>query len=190
MTMQIVYGGSFNPPTLAHRRVVDFLDRALEPEKFSIVPVGNVYGKKDLAPDQHRLEMLKVAFRDKRHVIISDVELFDREYKGTFETLKRLEDEPPIAFVIGADHLLGLHRWKHIHKMLHQYRFIVLNRNQQSLKHIIERDAFLRYYRSRFILFESFEADESASSFRRTRDPALLDEKVYDYIEANQLYKG
>lgn len=55
-----VFGGSFNPPTVAHINLAkQVLEEMNEIEKVIFVPVSTKYNKKGLAPDEVRLNMLK-----------------------------------------------------------------------------------------------------------------------------------
>ena len=46
--MIILYGGSFNPPTLAHYGVVKLLNEVYNPDKIILMPVGCKYPKPNL----------------------------------------------------------------------------------------------------------------------------------------------
>ena len=56
--MQVVYGGSFNPPTLAHLAIIEYL--ATRYEKLIVIPNGKLYVKNGLIDFNHRIEMLKI----------------------------------------------------------------------------------------------------------------------------------
>ncbi len=188
--MHIVYGGSFNPPTLAHQRVHSFLNAELNPDTFTFLPVSTVYHKPGLAANHHRLMMLELTFKGEPGVIISDLEMRDHRFKGTYEALCALETPgEDTAFVIGADHLLGLYRWKQINKLLNRFKLIVLNRNNQPLSTIIRTHPFLSYYQDRLIVFEDFDMAMSASDFRTTKDERVLNDAVANYIREHELYK-
>ena len=58
--MNIVFGGSFNPPTKAHKLILDKLFLLFKPDNIIIVPVGDNYQKKGLIDYTHRLEMVKL----------------------------------------------------------------------------------------------------------------------------------
>ncbi len=188
--MHIVYGGSFNPPTKAHREVVEFLLEQCTPRRITLVPVGQAYQKEALEADAHRLEMTRVAFDDLAAVKVSDIECFDATFKGSYETLKRLDDGGDLAFVIGADHLKSLHTWINIKQMLTSYKMIVLNRDATPVETLINNNDLLKHYKQRFIVFESFDAPMSASQYRKTKDASLIDARVAEYIRTHNLYEG
>jgi len=190
MLMHVVYGGSFNPPTKAHLEVYEHLSEHLDITRFTFLPVGSVYGKRDLESDEHRYRMLETMVANKQDVVVSGLEMEDPRFKGTYRALKRLRrGQEPLAFVIGADNLLGLYRWKNINKLLDEFHFIVLNRGESDLDQVIEKNPFLRYHRESFILFPDFSIPVSSSTFRKTKDRSLLPKEVADYIDEQDLYK-
>ncbi len=189
IAMHIVYGGSFNPPTKAHFEVYRYLKRKLPVEKFTFLPVGGAYDKESLRYDEHRFKMLKVMTEGYDDIHVSDIELTDTTFQGTYESLKRLrKNDERLAFVIGADNLPTLHRWKNIHKMLTDFEFVVLNRKDADLDRIINRDHFLKHYRERFIVFEDFDMPLSSSDYRKTQNDELITPRVLEYIKQHNLY--
>ena len=62
--MIIVYGGTFNPPTVAHQLIAIKLLKTLNQE-IHLLPVGENYPWKSFyVPFKQRFEMLKLAFND------------------------------------------------------------------------------------------------------------------------------
>ncbi len=188
--MHIIYGGSFNPPTKAHEHVHAFLMRKLKPTKFTLLPVSTAYHKTGLTANHHRFAMLNLMFADSPRTVVSDYELNLDWFEGTYASLKALKTEgEETCFVFGADHLMGLYRWKHVHKLLHDFKLIVLNRDQTNIDRLIAIHPFLSYYKDRFIVFNDFESPYSSTQWRQNRDDALLDPRVKTYIKTHQLYK-
>ncbi|MFW5913591.1 MAG: nicotinate (nicotinamide) nucleotide adenylyltransferase, partial [Bacillota bacterium] len=102
--MHVVYGGAFNPPTKAHLDVFYFLDHEIRIDTFTYLPVGKAYAKDGLASNRDRLSMLNRMVAHLERVEISTLEMEDETFKGTYESLKRLQrNDEPMAFVIGAD---------------------------------------------------------------------------------------
>jgi len=189
--MRVVFGGAFNPPTKAHLEVYRFLSRKLPVERFIFLPVSDRYKKKGLAADHHRLRMLEIMTEDLPDVEVSDMEMQDESFKGTYTSLRRLSrPDLPTAFVVGADHLRGLPRWKDADKLLREFEIIVLNRDDEDLEAVIGQDAVLAGHRENIRVFEEFSFPVSASSFRKHKDENLVTPGVYAYIVENGLYDG
>ena len=182
--MNIVYGGSFNPPTIAHEAIVKELKEKFNPENLIIVPTGNSYKKKDLLSFKVRKEMLKLVFDD----IISDAEDI-KEYQGTINTLDILSKKySDIYFVMGADNLFNIKSWINYKELLQKYHFIVITRDDFNVLDFIKQN--LEEYKDKFKLI-SLDYDVSSSKIRKDvlKNKNLLNEKVFDYIIKNNLYK-
>ncbi|MGM0436257.1 MAG: nicotinate (nicotinamide) nucleotide adenylyltransferase [Bacillota bacterium] len=187
--MHVVYGGAFNPPTKAHLDVYYFLHHKVTVEKFIYLPVGNVYGKDAMIEGKHRFAMLKRMVSGLSDVEISTIELDDETYKGTYESLRELkEDDTPMAFIIGADHLKSLNSWKHSDRLLKDFQCIVLNRDKEDLESLIEKDAYLREHKQNIHVFSDFKVDVSSSEFRDTLNENLVVPGVFNYILEHGLY--
>ncbi len=191
IAMRVVFGGAFNPPTKAHLEVYRFLTDKLPVESFVFLPVSNRYKKKGLVADSHRLRMLEIMTKDLPDAEVSDLEIRDDSYQGTYASLVRLaRPGQKTAFVIGADHLERLPHWKEAEKLLTEFVIIVLNRGNRDLADIIGTDSFLKRHKRNIRTFPGFDLPVSASSFRQQKDKRLVTRGVYAYIEENGLYGG
>ncbi len=190
--MKIVFGGAFNPVTNAHILVYKFLKKKLKVEEFIFLPVSNAYTKSELASNYHRLNMLKIATKQFNDVVISDLEINDLNYLGTYQALIRLADKKnsELSFVIGADNLLKMHKWINIEGILSEFKIIVLGRNKLNIEKIISENELLNKFKKSFLIYEQFDVDISSTSFRKTFDKTKLDSEVYQYIIDHNLYRG
>ena len=189
--MHIVYGGAFNPPTRAHLEVYHFLKKNLPLKRFTYLPVSNAYTKSELVSNYHRLNMLKLMTKDYPDIAISDLEIQDHDFLGTYQSLIRLSDDDyqETAFVIGADNLADLKNWKMAESLMSEFRIIILNRENIAIDSLIENDAVLQKHRHNFILFSRFLSPVSSTEFRKTLDPSMVTDDVYEYIKKHGLYK-
>ena len=55
------FGGSFNPPTIAHIELAKKAIKGKELDKVIFVPIGDFYQKDNLESLDNRIEMLKLA---------------------------------------------------------------------------------------------------------------------------------
>ena len=87
-----IFGGSFNPPTIAHINLAkQILDKMKNIEKIIFVPVSTKYNKQGLAPDEDRLELLKTICQDHPNMEVSSLELNIPRQLYTIETLKIMQ---------------------------------------------------------------------------------------------------
>ena len=115
-----VYGGSFNPPHIAHAMIISWLLWSGRAEQVLIVPVfryafEGVHEKK-LQPFDLRLAWAKSAFSQfQPHVEILDIERHLPSPSYTIDTLNVLQKKRPnddLFLVLGADSRSSLHAWK------------------------------------------------------------------------------
>lgn len=189
--MIIVFGGAFNPPTIAHKEIYHLITKQLDVTKFIFLPVSKKYSKANLIDDYHRINMLEIMCEHLKNAIVSVMETEDEKFLGTYKSLLRIRGLFPkqtIAFVLGADNLEHLHHWKHAEKLLNDFLFIVIKRDQKDLKTIIESNPLLLKHKNHFTFIDHFESNVSSTLFRETLDPYYVDEDVYHYIMKNELY--
>ena len=69
------FGGSFNPPTIAHEIIAKEIAKEFNLDKVYFVPVGDFYNKKDLIDERKRFEMLNL-------ITDSNIDVLDIELKA------------------------------------------------------------------------------------------------------------
>lgn len=109
-------GGSFNPAHEGHRHVAQRAMRALRlDEVWLLVSPGNpLKPVAGMAPLAERLASAR-RIADGRRIIATDIEarLGTRYTADTLAKLRRRFPRARFAFIIGADNLVQLPRWKH-----------------------------------------------------------------------------
>lgn len=185
--MNIVYGGSFNPPTIAHKAIVEELIEKFNPKNLIIVPTGNSYDRKDLLDFKYRFDMLKIAFPN---CVISDIEINNQKYRGTLYTLDLLsKDYDDLYFVMGADNLLQIKTWIRYEELFKKYNFIIMRRNDLDIDSFISNE--LLKYKDHFQIID-VDYKVSSTKIRENLEDNknMLQIEVYEYIKKNNLYKG
>jgi nicotinate-nucleotide adenylyltransferase len=184
--MILVYGGAFNPPTIAHKAIMLYLMDLYKPNQFIFLPVGDIYPKTGLISYQHRHNMLK-CFCESDLITISDFEQ-QPAFKGSISALDHFKQlyQDDITFILGADNLKHIKSWIESDRLLTSYHFIVIDRDHQAKKIIKD----LKLDPNRFQLIE-LDLKENASSFRQ--DPNAfkhyIDPCVLAYIKQEKLYE-
>jgi nicotinate-nucleotide adenylyltransferase len=191
--MIVVFGGAFNPPTIAHKAIYSHITSQLNVELFIYLPVSNHYTKRSLESNFHRMQMLNVMTKSFDNVIVSPMEFEDPEYFGTYQSLIRIQERYPkneVVFVIGADNLYKLHKWINAEALLSEFRFIVLSRDIVPMDELFRNDPFLKRHQKQFILLSPFQSIVSSTEFRESFNPELVDKAVFEYIKLHNLYRG
>lgn len=188
--MKVIFGGAFNPVTKAHMMVYEYVTSKLDVEEFIFLPVSSAYTKSDLASNYHRRNMLQLATEQLDNVRVSELEMNDSDFLGTYQSLIRFSDseQVEIGFVVGADNLIGMEHWINIEGILSEFKIIVLARNNLNIESLIRNNPVLEKHRSSFIICDDFNVDISSTSFRETMDQNDVPKAVYEYILENKLY--
>jgi len=127
-----MFGGAFDPPHLAHRRLAQTALEQLDLDVLHILPTGQAWHKaRTLSPAEHRLAMCQLAFGDLPRTRIDSREILRQGPSYTADTLAELAREYPGAtlfVVLGADQLLTFKSWVHWPEVLARAQLAVANR--------------------------------------------------------------
>jgi nicotinate-nucleotide adenylyltransferase len=109
-----IFGGSFDPPHLAHTLLIDYAQSAYELERVLVVPTySHAFGKR-LAPYDDRVRMCELACAEMKRVEVSRIESelpTPSLSVNTIEALSRRFAGVRLRFLIGADILAEAHAW-------------------------------------------------------------------------------
>lgn len=172
----VVMGGSFNPPTIAHQKILLSAVNALRADYGIFVPSSDAYvrrkmrrqtGEKLILSEQTRLEMLKKMCEDDERFRISTCEYQDDGKGHTFDTLSKIQEHYPDAllyFLIGGDKLSILTRWHRKGEFFDQFEFAVVKRHGDNPEQQIEENRMLAGYRGIFHIIPELEGISEISS--------------------------
>lgn len=124
-----LFGGTFNPPHLAHLMMANEVAATLQLDEVRFMPnaVPPHKVKAGDATAAQRLEMTRLAISDN---ILFTLEPFEIERGGvsyTYDTMKLLTAREPdvqFYFIIGGDSMDDLHTWYHIDELVQLVRFV------------------------------------------------------------------
>jgi len=126
-------GGTFNPVHEGHLSIAREALRLFDLEAVWFIPCGLPPHKPadNLAPNQDRLAMLRLAIADEPRFQALSIE-FDRPGTSyTLDTITALQEQHPgqsFVFIIGADTLPELHTWHQPLEILKRIRIVSLAR--------------------------------------------------------------
>ena len=113
------FGGSFNPPTIAHFEIVRIALKKFELDKVIIIPMGDKYQKKDLILFKHRFNMLKTMFKNYPNVEISNMQENQKEISYAIDCFKEIDNiykNDERFFIMGLDNFSKINTWKNRRK--------------------------------------------------------------------------
>lgn len=211
--LHAILGGTFDPIHYGHLRPAEALAAQVGLQKVTLMP-NNVppHRPQPLASPAQRIAMVRLAIADNPLFEIDLREMQRDSPSYTLETLEALRAErgahQPLAFIIGQDSLLTLHRWHRWQELLSFCHLLVCQRpgyrsemdtpeRQQWLnRHLTQHAQALQQTPAGLIfLAETPRIDISATEIRaRRRQGAscrdLMPLAVSDYIDREGLYSA
>lgn len=180
------FGGSFNPPTIAHLEIVKTALNKFNLDRIIIVPMGDKYDKKGLLPFKYRYQMLEIMFKNFDNVEISSLQVNqqNRTYAiDTFEIIDEKYKNDERFFIMGLDNFVNIKKWKDSEKLLDNRKYIVFKRN--SLQEEISNKN-VQY----FDIEQNISSTIARNKIKSGKDLTnVLENSVIDYINQNGLYK-
>ena len=119
-----LFGATFNPIHLGHLRAAEEVREMLKLDLVYFVPASSPPHKPEgeLAPAEHRLQMVRLATKGNRHFMASDAEVRRAGRSYTIDTAKHftttLRHQAQIFILIGSDQFLELETWKDCDELL------------------------------------------------------------------------
>ncbi len=192
-----VFGGAFNPVHNGHINLVNHYINLLKPDKLLIIPTANPPHRENnnFVRQEHRFNMLKLAFDFYSKVEISDIEFNMQGKSYTYNTIceiKKLYDNADIYLIVGEDQFLYFDKWYEYQKILDEVTVCTAQRNKnkaQKLKDFAKNVLnSKKYIIADFdpVIVSSSEIREKLKNNERVDD--LIPEKVLNYINENELY--
>jgi len=127
-----IFGGSFDPIHKGHLEIIDKLSKMFD--KVIVLPNYQNPLKTNATPANKRLEWLQKSIVQK-NVEISKFEINQNKPCYTIDTIKHFKQfYDKISFVIGADNLATLHKWKNIDELKNLADFVVATRDEIPTK--------------------------------------------------------
>ncbi len=184
--MIIIYGGAFNPPTIAHYLIAKEIIEKFNPDTFYFLPVGARYNKKGMASYLDRFNMTKIMADMLPNAVVSEKEN-ESSFRGTYYALKDFSlIDNDLYFVMGADNFDYLDTWIMASSLIKEFKFIVITRRGYDVGKLINE----KYYdnRNNFTILE-IDFDISSTDFRENKNKDIILDGVYNYIKTNNLYE-
>ena len=186
-----LFFGSFNPVHNGHMAMALFLkQKQLFEQIWMVVSPGSPFKEKEeLAHENDRLMMMKLAIQAFPFLQVCDAELYLPIPSYTIETLHYLEIQYPnneFSLILGADNLATFHKWKNYEEILNKYKIYVYPRDHGNCEHFFEHQHII-YINDAPLLPVS--ATEIRSLLKQQRSVIkYLPVSVIQYIADKQLY--
>ncbi len=185
-----LFGGSFDPVHRGHLLVAQAAFEELALDRVIFIPAAQSPFKPDhpLAPSTLRLAMLRMALAGRTYAEVDTMEIDRGGISYTIDTIRSLHERFPNAelhYLIGADHVPHLPKWREAEELARLVEFVVIPRPGEPLVPVPSP------FRSRQL--RGFPLGVSASQIRdrcraRRDITHLTPSTVAEFIRTNHLY--
>lgn len=198
-----LYGGSFNPPTIAHALIAaDILNKFDNIDEVWLEPCGdNRPDKNVIVPAKMRYEMCQLVIEDilpkNLPVKVDNYELENKKYFPTYYLLTELQEKYPdcqFIFILGLDILDDICNWEEYQKLLEEFEFIIETRGDykvEDAKYLPKKFQVIpfNFPVSSTLIREKIKENKNKSKPLNYGVNGLTSPKVIDYIIKNKLYQ-
>lgn len=142
-----IFGGTFDPIQCGHLLGAERAREEFDLQEVLFIPAGNPPHKHypEMADALDRFDMVRISISDNQFFKISDIEFKREGLSYTIDTINQLipvlGQDCELFFIIGADNVAEVLRWKNSKELFQKVQFIVLTRPgkwEESLEGDIE----------------------------------------------------
>lgn len=197
-----IMGGTFDPVHIGHLILGEAAYQQFGLNSVWFMPAGNPPHKQNRtgrAGDEQRVEMVRRAISTNPHFALSLAEMNEDGYTYTYRTLENLNRVHPDTeyyFIIGADSLFDLDKWREPQRILKACHMVVATRNQipeEMFQQILQKRR--EQFQGDFFRLDTPNLDISSKHLRDmiSRGESVkyyIPDSVIAYIQENRLYKS
>lgn len=195
-----VYGGTFNPFHIGHLLTAQTAGEYFGLDKVLLMPSGASYMKdqRQILDAETRIRLIELSIENNPMLEVSAMETNRAGHTYTCETMRILKQNYPQiewSFLMGADSLMALSRWRNPELLMKCCRILVAYRGTEMPDRLEEEADRLRSCYGGEIVFLPLRQIDISSSEIRERIAAkksiryMVSEKAYEYIMAHHLYE-
>lgn len=195
-----IMGGTFDPIHLGHLAVAEEVLEVMDLEKVIFVTAGLPPHKdnKNIALAKHRYEMTLLATIDNPRFETSMIEINRPGKSYTIDTFYEIKNDYKNAvdfyFIIGADSVFQLSRWKNSDELLKKCKFIAISRPGYDMDKLErEIDNLYEIYDTSIQIISTMHLNISSTMVRERLKEGksikyLVPHAIEDYIKKYKLY--
>ena len=195
-----IMGGTFDPIHNGHLLLGRYARDLFALDEIWFMPNGTPPHKANDNIElrtKHRVEMVKRAISEEKDFVLQLYEVRNQEVNYSYLTMEYFRENYPeheLYFIIGADSLFNIEKWKFPERLLKTCVILTAFRDGKNKKEMDEQIAYLNEkYGADIHLLSTPNVDISSSEIReklRRREDVtdVMPACVYEYILVNQLY--
>lgn len=184
-----LFFGTFNPIHIGHLVIANYIAEFTDLAQiwFVVTPQNPFKKKKTILDNYKRLEMVQMAIEDDNRFRASDIEFGLPVPSYTINTLTYLKEKYPekeFSLIMGGDNYQTIHKWKNRNEIINNYKIYVYPRP----------DSIIKPLSGNTIIVNAPLMEISSSMIREAIKQGknmkyFLNEKVFNYIDTNNLYR-
>ena len=182
---KIIFGGAFDPVHNGHINMALKAAKELDGEAI-FVPARISVWKEVSAPIEDKMNMLRLAIKDKKGLSIDEFELNSgKDINYSIDTVRYFKEKYPndkLFYLIGVDQVNEFHRWKEAEKISGLAQLVFYTRPGYELK----SENIEKFHMQKI---EGSGIEVSSTEIRELKSFELPDEVLF-YIVEHDLYKG
>lgn len=195
-----IMGGTFDPIHYGHLILAQNALDTFSLDEILFVPSGTPWLKEStkVLSKNKRVSMTGMAIEDNPDFALSTIEI-DREGNSysyeTVEELKRMQPKTDFYFIMGADSLLEIERWKHPGRLMAECTLLVAVRDDCDREGLEKQIIYLTdKYQADIKILPANRIDISSTKIRRMIQEGksvryMLPDQVIRFIQKNHLYR-
>ena len=195
-----IMGGTFDPIHYGHLILAQNALDTFSLDEILFVPSGTPWLKEStkVLSKNKRVSMTGMAIEDNPDFALSTIEI-DREGNSysyeTVEELKRMQPKTDFYFIMGADSLLEIERWKHPGRLMTECTLLVAVRDDCDREGLEKQIIYLTdKYQADIKILPANRIDISSTKIRRMIREGksvryMLPDQVIRFIQKNHLYQ-
>ena len=197
-----IMGGTFDPIHIGHLLLGQFAYEDFGLDEIWFMPNGNPPHKQTQEGREalnHRIEMVRLAIQDKPYFKLCLHEAQDMKHSYTYQTMQELNQLYPnheFYFILGADSLFEIERWKHFREIFPSCTILAAMRDDKNVEAMLKQIAYLNQsYGARIELLQAPLIEISSTAIRnrvlhRRSVCYMVPNTVARYIKHEHLYYG
>lgn len=195
-----IMGGTFDPIHYGHLILAQNALDIFSLDEILFVPSGTPWLKEStkVLSKNKRVSMTGMAIEDNPDFALSTIEI-DREGNSysyeTVEELKRMQPKTDFYFIMGADSLLEIERWKHPDRLMAECTLLVAVRDDCDREGLEKQIIYLTdKYQADIKILPANRIDISSTKIRQLIREGksvryMLPDQVIRFIQKNHLYR-
>lgn len=195
-----LFGGSFNPIHQEHIKIALSGVKELSLDKLFIIPTHIAPHKQgeEVISGEHRLNMLKLAFKGYENIEPCDYELKSEGISYTYLTIthfKKLYPSSKLYLFMGSDMLENFPTWRNPEFITKNAQLVLIERKGENLKNETLIKKVKDLFNHEVLLLKVFGTNVSSTEIRIRKMlnlslEGLVTKEVENYIKNNDLYSG